>query len=113
MPATNFAHLVIVTNKEAGPLPFSFADFLNKSECLVAWGYREVWPITKWYIKEWAAQQDVCLIFDTLRCRWLSEALGVKTSDNHQTFLVDINECLYYVMFHDDYILISDKATMG
>lgn len=111
MTETDFASLVIVTNREEEPLPFSFTDFLNKSKCLVAWGYREVWPKTKWHIKEWASPHDVCLLFDTLRCRWLSEALGTKRADNHQTFLVDINECLYYVMFHDDYILISTTAT--
>lgn len=95
--------------------PFTVEE-LFAGRCLVAFSYREVWPNNKWSLVEteskdhWPQFEKNHPFIRAARLNWLKESLGTDHADNHQTFLVNVKNYLYFVMFHDGYIFVGDTA---
>lgn len=99
------------------PCPFTIVNLVYARPFMV-WGYRRVWPTVEWILRDTdnnSAAPNFERNYPKLREtreRWLKE-LG-KNSDylcNHQTFLVSMNNKLYYVMFHDGNIWVGTSAS--
>ena len=95
---------------------FTIEEFFA-AKCSVVFTYRQAWAMVKWKIvstntpnRDWPEMDRDNPLISQTRNRWLKEAWGAKHLDNHQTFLVEIKNRLYFVTFSDGYIWIGDTA---